>query len=612
MDIESINLKKARQDILTMTSVSQSGHPGGALSSLELLFSIYISANWDQNGIDKREKVVVSNGHIAPGVYTVLGHLETIPIDEAKAYFRYPESPYEGHIENHLPGIAWSTGNLGQGLSAACGFALSEKLNNTGKFVYCLMGDAEQAKGQTSEARKFAKKFGLGNLIALIDRNHIQISGKTEEVMNIDIKENYIADGWKVVSVNGNDVKEILAAIERAKNDSAFPYCILAETTMGNGIPFMEGTSKYHGKTLSEEEYQTACEHLGLENELSKYKEIRKTKKWTNISQNTNEKRNFNYPDKVLQSEKSDLRGKWGNYLLDAAKINKGIIVFDCDLAESVKTTNFSKEFKASFFEAGVMEHNIATVSGALSRNRDINVFWADFGMFNLAEVYNQMRLNDINRANLNVISTHIGIDVGEDGKTHQSIDYIGILRNFYNFKLFLPADFNHLQFILDYVFSHYGNKFIGMGRSKIEPVTKEDGTIYYDKDHNFSYGKIDEIRQGKDVWLLSTGQVAKEVQKAADILNEKGISTGHYHIATPLHFDEKFFLDKHVPEKIFAVEDHNLNSGFGSIISEKLGGYTKIIKIGIDKYFYSGNSKLLYDCAGLSAEKIVERVRRG
>lgn len=611
METDDLNLKEAIRDILTMTSISGSGHPGGSLSSLELLFSAYISAGWKEGDEDSREKVIVSNGHISPGVYTVLGHLGVIPLDEALAYFRLAESPYEGHIENHLPGIPWSTGNLGQGLSAACGFALDEKIRKSGKSVFCIMGDAEQAKGQTSEARKFAVHHNLNNLIAMVDRNHIQISGFTEDVMNINIEENYLADGWKVITQDGHDLEALSEAIEKARKDHSAPYCIVAQTIMGHGIPFMEKIPDFHGKTLNDEQYDQACEHLKTPRACSKYRQMRQDPSWTDFPvKQLKERQNFKTPEKVIWEEKMDLRGSWGKYLENASVQNDGIVVFDCDLASSVKTGGFAKENSEDFIQSGVMEHNIATVAGALSSDPGLNVFWADFGMFNVAEVYNQLRLNDINHTNLNIISTHIGIDVGEDGKTHQSIDYISLFRNLFGFTVYLPADFNQLQHIMDEVFRNYGNKFVGMGRSKLNPVVKPDGSPFYDINYNWSKGKIDEIRAGEDIWIITTGQVAVEAQKAADMLKEKHISAGHYHIANPLEIDIDALRKLNIPRLTLTVEDHNINSGLGSLVTEKLGRHTMVEKLGVDKYFYSGNAAALYSKASIDAKGIYKKVK--
>ncbi|MCK5398527.1 transketolase, partial [bacterium] len=261
------------------------------------------------------------------------------------------------------------------------------------------------------------------------------------------------------------------------------------------------------------------------------------------------------------------------------------------------------------FIQSGVMEHNVATLAGALSIDPDLNVFWADFGMFNVAEVYNQLRLNDINHANLNIISTHIGIDVGEDGKTHQSIDYISLFRNLFGFKVYLPGDFNQLQHILEEVFRDYGNKFVGMGRSKLDAVKKHNGEIFYDKDYVWERGRIDEIRAGEDIWIISTGQVAVEAQKAADILRSKNIGAGHYHMATPLEANPDFFRERNIPRLAVTVEDHNSNTGLGAIVVENLGKHTSVEKLGVSHYYYSGKASSLYAKAGIDTKGIVEKI---
>ncbi len=609
MNAQDLN-KKAILDILTMTTLSASGHPGGSMSSLDILFASYRAAGWGAaNG--KTDPVIVSNGHIAPGVYVVLGHLGVIPLDDAIAYFRLTGSPYEGHIENHLEGIPWSTGNLGQGLSAGCGFALSKKIMNEEGFVYVVMGDAEQAKGQVAEARKFAKQHRLNNIIALIDRNHIQISGRTENVMNVDITRNYEADGWKVITADGHDLEKINGAIQSAQEDGSAPYLIIAETVMGKGIDFMEGKHDYHGKALTKEEYGTACKYLGVEPVIEKYSAIRKNAKFSHGNMPAKEEeRPFKKPPKDYKKDAADNRGSFGSYLSKAGVLNPDIAVFDCDLSGSVKTDGFAKNFPNRFFEAGVMEHNIATAAGALSRDRRINVFWADFGMFNIAETYNQLRLNDINEANLNIISTHVGIDVGEDGKTHQSIDYIGLAANLFRTKLFLPADFNQTQHIMEYVFSHYGNKIVAMGRSKLLPVTREDGEPFYGAEYQFAPGGIDLIREGHDVLLVSTGQTAGICQRACDLLRNNGIDAGMMHTATPLMLspDHSHMFEGY--KLIVTAEDHNVLSGLGAMLSRILINKGNVINLGIGRYFYSGTSQSLYDAAGISEEKILSRIK--
>jgi len=202
-DIEKLeNLSKiCKADILTMTTLANSGHPGGAISSLDIFLTVYSYAKISPEIVDspERDKIVISHGHTSAGVYSVLGRLGFFDIDMAISTFRLTGSIFEGHIVRKVPGVEWGTGNLGQGLSAGCGFALADKIHKRDTYTFVLMSDGEQTKGQVAEARRFAIKYGLNNITVVIDYNKIQISGNIEKVMPCKIYENYKADGWEVI-----------------------------------------------------------------------------------------------------------------------------------------------------------------------------------------------------------------------------------------------------------------------------------------------------------------------------------------------------------------------------------------------------------------------------
>ena len=254
--------KVCRGDIVKMTTIAGSGHPAGSMSSIDIFLAVYTMANitpetWND---PQRDRIIVSHGHTSPALYACLARLKYFDINDVLTTFRCAGSPFEGHIERHVPGVEWSTGNLGQGLSAGCGYALASSLRGYGFHTFVLMSDAEQAKGQVAEARRFAHKYGLHNLTVIIDRNHFQISGRTEQVMPVNIKENYKADGWKIMEISGHDFNMLLDAIETAQADREYPYAIIAQTTMGHGVSFMENKEDYHGKALSLDECSRASE----------------------------------------------------------------------------------------------------------------------------------------------------------------------------------------------------------------------------------------------------------------------------------------------------------------------------------------------------------------
>ncbi len=611
--------KECIRDILTMTTLANSGHPGGAISSLDIYLVIYSYANISPTKIDDpdRDKIIISHGHTSAGVYSVLGRMGFFDIDMAIATFRKAGSIFDGHIVRKVPGVEWGTGNLGQGLSAGCGFALADKLKGRNSYTFVLMSDGEQTKGQVGEARRFAIKYGLSNLKVIIDYNKVQISGNIEKVMPCRIKENYLSDGWEVIECDGHDFSQIYDSIKKAISIEK-PVCIIANTIMCKGICFLENDYRYHGKPLSEDEYKKAMEVIGLEPVLEKYRELRK-KKWDYPE------RKFHFNPKVEKGkpivygkeEKTDNRTAYGKALLDIARLNKEnkdypIVVFDCDLATSVKTDFFEKEFPDRFFQVGIQEHNAATISGAISTCNFIS-FFSDFGVFGIDETFNQQRLNDQNFTNLKLVCTHLGLDVGEDGKTHQCIDYIGVLRNLYGFKIIIPADPNQTDRVIRYIVDKEGNWFVGMGRSKLPIILKENGDIFFDENYKFEYGKADIIREGKDGYILTYGCMVHRAIIINQILKKEGINIGVINYSCPTTIDEEKIKIAINTGVLITYEDHHIDTGLASTISLYLteNNYNiKFLRFGVKFYGASGTPDELFKMQEIDPETVAKKIK--
>ena len=610
-----------RGDILTMTTLAGSGHPGGSMSMVDMLLAVYNYANICPDNLYSldRDRIIVSNGHTSPAVYSVLARCGFFNIEDVFLGFRKAGSIFEGHIERIVPGIEWSTGNLGQGLSAAAGFAVAGKLLDKAFNIYVFMGDGENQKGQIVEARRFIRKYNFNNITAFIDYNHLQISGNIKDIMPQDIKAEYEATGWHILEIDGHNLNEIFNALEESKRIDK-PVAIIAHTTMGKGVSFMENKEVYHGKPLSEEEYFLAVKELNLNIDYERYKKLREEKQYSKLSKEKpiNVAINIDTGSSIIydKDKKVDNRSAFGNALYDVVKLNykknTPIAVFDCDLASSVKTDKVKEEFTDIFFESGIQEHHTSTTAGAASINGVVSVF-ADFGVFGIDETYNQMRLNDINNTNLKLITTHVGADVGEDGKTHQCIDYIGVFRNLYNVRIIIPADANQTDKAFRYMIKREGNYLLAMGRSKLPIITREDGSIYFNKDYNFEYGKIDVIRDG-EYPIFSYGTMLHRAVKVALLLKEKGISAAVLNVASPLQLDEEV-LNKYLNSKIaFTYEDHNINTGLSSVLSQyitKSGKQVRLIPFGIKDYPYSGKPDEVFELIGLDEKSVAGIVEK-
>jgi len=603
---------QCRGDILKMTYVANSGHPGGSMSSIDLLLSLYSFANVNPKEPlnEDRDRIIVSHGHISPGVYSTLAAYGFVDRDEVIAGFRHPASIFEGHITRGIPGVEWTTGNLGQGLSAGVGFAIAAKFKKKDYHVYVVMSDGESAKGQVQEARRTARKYNLDNLTVLVDYNDIQISGHAHEVMYVDIKAEFQAAGWKIIEIDGHNYEQILAALRIAKDDRA-PTAIIAHTVIGKGVDFMEDKPDYHGKALSKEGFEKALNQLGVENDVEKYTEMRK-----NLPVRAHEKFKLTYDvnidtGKVRVYDKAmDNRSALGRAIADIALLNENVAAVDCDLKGSVKLDFLDKERPERIIELGVQEHNAATLAGAMSAD-GIVTFFADFGVFGIDETFNQHRLNAINNTNLKVVVTHCGIDVGEDGKTHHALNYIGAPLAWYGFKTIVPADPNQTDRVVRYIAKEYGNFVVAVGRSKLEPIRKEDGTLFFNEDYEFQYGKMDILRDGSDGVIYAIGSVVPYALKAQEILKNRGVSFAVINVSCPYALDEEVL--KKYCNFVVTVEDHNVLNGLGSLIAQKFFEMkllpAKFIKLGLGEFPVSGDSKFLFDIYGLNGEKIAETI---
>ena len=257
---------RLRLDVVEMTTAAGSGHPGGSLSSADLLATLYFRImNIDPADpyMEDRDRFVLSKGHAAPILYATLAERGYFPMDELKT-LRQLGSRLQGHpAYREVPGIEVTTGSLGQGLSMACGMALAGKMDSKDYRVYCLMGDGELQEGQNWEAAMFAHRYGLNNLIGFVDRNRLQICGNTEEVMSLDpLPEKFRAFGWNVIIIDGHNIRQIIDACDKAARSKKNPTVIIMNTIKGKGVSFMENNVDFHGRSCKPDEYAKAVEEL--------------------------------------------------------------------------------------------------------------------------------------------------------------------------------------------------------------------------------------------------------------------------------------------------------------------------------------------------------------
>jgi len=254
-----------RQDVIRMISEAGSGHPAGSLGMADVFTALYFNVlRHDPKNPDwaDRDILVLSNGHICPVRYAAMAHAGYFPVKELMTLRKFG-SRLQGHPHRgSLPGLETTSGPLGCGISQAAGMALALRMDKKPNHVYCITSDGEHDEGNTWEALMFANKMQLTNLTVIIDRNNIQIDGHTEEVMPLEpLREKYEAFGWYVVEVDGHNIMEIIDALENSKEQDS-PTCIIAHTTPGKGVSFMENDPQWHGKAPSREQAEKALREL--------------------------------------------------------------------------------------------------------------------------------------------------------------------------------------------------------------------------------------------------------------------------------------------------------------------------------------------------------------
>ena len=254
---------KVRQWTVEGVFNAKSGHPGGSLSAADIMTYLYFKEMNVDPKDPKRDRFVLSKGHCCPALYAALALKGFFPTEEIKS-LRHIGAMLQGHPDmKNTPGVDMSSGSLGQGISAACGMALSAKLGGDSYRVYAMLGDGECEEGQVWEAAMFASHYKLDNLVAIVDYNGLQIDGSVEDVAGLDkLNEKFTAFGFEVFETDGHDFEQIEDTLNKAKEVKGKPVAVIAKTVKGKGVSYMENQVGWHGKAPNEEQYKTAMDEL--------------------------------------------------------------------------------------------------------------------------------------------------------------------------------------------------------------------------------------------------------------------------------------------------------------------------------------------------------------
>lgn len=530
-----------------------SGHAGGTLSIMDIAAALYLRiAKHDPENPDweNRDRIIWSTGHKAPSLYLGLAFAGFFPKQDV-ALLRKLYSPYQGHPHwLKLPGVEASTGSLGQGLSIAVGLALAAKLDQKHHHIFCIMGDGEQQEGQVWEAAMEAGHFHLDKLIAIVDRNRLQIDGWVKDVMNVEpLEEKYRSFGWNVVTIDGHDMQQVVPALATAKTNghatTGKPTVIIANTVKGKGVSFMEDVAGWHGKTPSVEELTKALKELGVEAQVPVEELFAHARKYqAEVERKLDAKmpkfhRNYWWNSaESMKVQMKPTRLGFGQSLA-ANGDDPRVVCFGLDISGSITISEFynnKPERKARWISMGIAEQSATSAAVGLAREGKLPVF-GTYATFAAARNLDQIRTS-ICYGNFNVLiaGAHGGVSVGPDGATHQALEDLFAMCGLPNMNVVVPCDMVETRKATDYLLlKHVGPKYIRFAREATPIVTDEKTPFVFGKANVIRLrrecGKFIEAFETKleseyrdeceDLTIAACGPMVPEAMRAAWILKQ-------------------------------------------------------------------------------------------
>ena len=624
--MESTDLKRKandmRIDIVRMIAEAGSGHPGGSLSCTDILCALYFGGVMEHDPANpkaaERDRFILAKGHAAPALYAALAHAGYFPREELGT-LRKLGARLQGHPDSRLvPGVEVSTGSLGQGLSVASGLAAGLRLAGDAHAVFALLGDGECQEGQVWEAAMFAAHNKLDNLVAIVDRNRLQIDGCTEDVCGLgDVGAKFQAFGWSVSEVDGHDIDDLVDALSAAKADrGGKPHAIIARTVKGKGVSFMEDQAGWHGVAPKPEERDRALEELGYDGQGPVYSVAADPDALKAACEAPAAPAAPATAPRMLDAQaaaeapKKATRAAFGVTLAELADQGVPVVAVDADLSGSTTTKKFASakpEYAGRLFNAGIAEQNMVDVAAGLSLAGNV-AFTSSFAVFGTGRAYDQIR-NTVCYSNLNVkvAPTHAGISVGPDGGSHQMLEDISLMRGLPNMRVLVPADYAAAAAAVRLAAATPGPVYIRMGRASV-PCVYEDGV-------ELSIGGAYVLREGADATVVACGVEVEQALKAADLLAAEGISAEVIDAFSvkPLGADV-ILASVAKTGAVVTAEEHSIIGGLGSAVSEALAASAPapIEFVGMaDCFGKSGSYEELSAYFHLDAAAIVEAVKR-
>ncbi|MFJ9729630.1 transketolase [Streptomyces sp. NPDC101209] len=610
--VTSIDLDQAeelaaqlRVDSVRASTSAGSGHPTSSMSAADILAVLvgrHLRYDWDRPEADSNDHLIFSKGHASPLLYSVYKAVGVISDEELMTGYRRFGSRLEGHPTPDLPWVDVATGSLGQGLPDGVGVALAGKyLDRLPYRVWVLCGDSEMAEGSVWEALDKAAHYKLSNLIAMVDVNRLGQRGPTELEWNLDAYARRAeAFGARVLTIDGHDLAQVDAALTSAADGSyGGPTVILARTIKGRGFSEIEDHEGWHGKPLPEDMAGRAVAELGGERALMVRGPLPQE---SGASSVTNSK-----PDQPLPvfrcGEKVPTRKAYGDALRALGRINPRVVALDSEVSNSTHTDEFAKAYPDRYFEMFIAEQQMVAAAVGLSVRHYIP-FASTFAAF-LTRAHDFIRMAAISQANLRLIGSHAGVEIGADGPSQMALEDLAMMRAVHGSTVLYPSDATSTVALTLAMAETKGISYLR--------TTRGSYPVLYESGETFPVGgsKVLRCSDADQVTLIGAGVTVHHCLAAADQLAANGIQARVIDLYSVKPVDTSTLVAAaHATHgRIVISEDHHPEGGLGAAVADALLGAhvanLRIRHLAVRNMPGSGTTSELLDAAGISRHHI-------
>lgn len=596
LDVEGLALmaQKLRRHAVTMTTEAGSGHPTSALSCADIVATLFFyQMRWDPNEPHARDvdSFILSKGHAAPILWAALW--EAGAISEDLNTLRRIDSTLEGHPTPRNPWVKVATGSLGQGLSAANGIALANRLDGIDAHVYCLLGDGECSEGSVWEAAQFASLHGLTRVAAIVDVNGLAQSGPAPYQHNLGVySARFKAFGWTAIEIDGHDIAQIAEALSVAGKEG--PTAIIARTVKGKGVSFLEGKEGMHGKALMPEQRDKALAELQGE-DIS----IAVVPRHVGMRLRQAGEPQMLTPDYQRDQEVST-REAFGRALCKLGSSHGRLVVLDGDVSNSTRTDLFAEAHPERFFQGYIAEQNMVGTALGLATCGFVPCV-STFACF-LSRAYDFIRMAGHSQPpHLVFCGSHAGVSIGEDGPSQMGLEDIAMFRALSDSTVLYPADAVSAERLTECAIHTHGIVYLRTTRGKTP--------VLYDNDEHFVVGGSKVLRRSDEdvATLVGAGITVYEALAAYDTLAEHGIKVRVIDAYSLKPLDKATLIEAaRATGLVITVEDHWPEGGLGEAVASVVCTHAPVHMLAVTREPRSGKPHELLEYHGIGRDAIV------